>query len=98
MSVEIDVVEDPARACSAILLSAVMAGGHVVLTGGSTPRAAYQELAKAIRELGVDPTDAVFWFGDDRCVPPDDDRSNFKLAMQTLIDASRRCARKSCRW
>jgi 6-phosphogluconolactonase len=86
VSVEIDVDDDPARACSAILLSAVMAGGHVVLTGGSTPRTAYQELAKAIRELGVDPTDAVFWFGDERCVGPDDDRSNFKLAMQTLID------------
>ena len=34
--------------------SAVMAGGHVVLTGGSTPRRAYQELAQAVRELDVD--------------------------------------------
>ena len=86
MSVEFDVVDDPARACSAILLSAVMAGGHVVLTGGSTPRGAYVELAKAVRELGVDPTGTVFWFGDDRCVPPDDDRSNYKLAKEALID------------
>ena len=86
MSVEFDVVDDPARACSAMLLSSVMAGGHVVLTGGSTPRTAYQELASAVRELGVDPSQTVFWFGDDRCVPPDDDRSNYRLAKESLFD------------
>jgi 6-phosphogluconolactonase len=86
MSLEIDVVEDPARACSAILLSAVMAGGHVVLTGGSTPRRAYQELAQAVRELGVDLGDTDFWFGDERAVPADDDRANYKLAKEALFD------------
>ncbi len=86
MSVVIDVLDDPAKACSAMMLSAVMAGGDVVLTGGSTPRTAYQELARAVREMEIDPTDTVFWFGDERCVPPDDDRSNYKLAKETLID------------
>lgn len=86
MSVEFDIVEDPARACSAILLSSVMAQGHVVLTGGSTPRIAYQELATAIKELGIDPSGTVFWFGDERCVPPEDDRSNYKLAKEALFD------------
>jgi len=86
VSVEFDVVDDPARACSAILLGAVMAGGHVMLTGGSTPRTAYQELAKAVREMGIDTGDTVFWFGDERCVPPDDDRSNYKLAKEALFD------------
>lgn len=86
MSVEFDVVDDPKRACSAILLSAIMANGHVVLTGGSTPRAAYEELAKAVCELGIDPSGTVFWFGDERCVAPDDDRSNYKLAKEALFD------------
>lgn len=86
MTVEIDVVEDPARACSAILLNAVMAGGHVVLTGGSTPRRAYEELAQAVRELGIDLANTDFWFGDDRAVPPDDDRSNYKMAKAALFD------------
>jgi 6-phosphogluconolactonase len=86
MSLEIDVVEDPARACSAILLSAVMAGGHVVLTGGSTPRRAYEELARAVRELEVDLGDTEFWFGDERAVPADDDRANYKLARESLFD------------
>lgn len=86
MSVEIEVVDDPARACSAMLLSAVLAGGHIVLTGGSTPRQAYQELASAVRELGIDLGTTVFWFGDERCVPPDDDKSNYKLAKEALFD------------
>jgi 6-phosphogluconolactonase len=86
MSLEIEVVDDPARACSAILLSAVMAGGHIALTGGSTPRRAYEELAQAVRELDIDLADTDFWFGDDRAVPPDDDRSNFKMAKAALFD------------
>jgi 6-phosphogluconolactonase len=86
VSVEIDVVEDPARACSAMLLGAVMAGGHVVLTGGSTPRRAYQELAQAVRALELDLGETEFWFGDDRAVPPDDDRSNYRMVKEALFD------------
>jgi 6-phosphogluconolactonase len=86
VTVEIDVVDEPARACSAILLSAAMAGGHVVLTGGSTPRRAYEELARAILKLGIDISQSQFWFGDERCVPPEDDRSNYRLAKECLFD------------
>lgn len=85
MSIELEIVDDPGRACSAVLLSAVLAGGHVALTGGSTPRRAYQELARAIRELGIDMGETDFWFGDERCVPPDDERSNYRLAEETLF-------------
>ncbi len=69
-----------------MLLSAVMAGGHVVLTGGSTPRRAYEQLAEAVRELEVDLGATEFWFGDDRAVPPDDDRSNYKMVKAALFD------------
>jgi 6-phosphogluconolactonase len=86
VNLEIDVVEDPARVCSAILLSAVMSGGHVVLTGGSTPRRAYEELAQAVRKLGVDLADTEFWFGDERVVPADDDRANYRLAEAALFE------------
>jgi 6-phosphogluconolactonase len=86
VSVEIDIVEDPARACSALLLGAVMAGGHVVLTGGSTPRRAYRELAGAVRALELELAETEFWFGDERAVPPDDDRSNYKMAKEALFD------------
>jgi 6-phosphogluconolactonase len=69
-----------------MLLSAVLGGGHVVLTGGSTPRVAYQELAQALRSIERDFGEVTFWFGDERCVPPDDERSNYRLAKESLLD------------
>ena len=86
MNVEIEVVDDPAHACAAMLVGAVAGGGHVVLTGGSTPRAAYEELARALQELGADPGGTTLWFGDERCVPAEDERSNFRLAREALLD------------
>jgi 6-phosphogluconolactonase len=87
MSLEIEVLDDPARACAAMLLSAVLHGGDVVLTGGSSPRPAYEELARAIREVGgAGLSGTTLWFGDERCVPPDDERSNYRLVKQSLLD------------
>jgi 6-phosphogluconolactonase len=86
MSLEIEILEDPARACAAMLLGAVLDGGDVVLTGGSTPRPAYEELGRALRAVGRDFGETVFWFGDDRCVPPEDERSNYRLVKETLLD------------
>lgn len=86
MGVEIEVLEDPARACAAMLVGACAGHGHVVLTGGSTPRAAYQALADAIRVVGVDVSRTTLWFSDERCVPPDDERSNYRLVKESLLD------------
>jgi 6-phosphogluconolactonase len=83
---QIEVLEDPARACAAMLLSAVLHGGDVVLTGGSTARPAYEELASAVRAVGGDLRATTLWFGDERCVSPDDERSNYRLVKQTLLD------------
>jgi 6-phosphogluconolactonase len=69
-----------------MLLSAVLRGGDVVMTGGSTARPAYEELASAIRAVGSDLGATTLWFGDERCVPPDDKRSNYRLVKQTLLD------------
>jgi 6-phosphogluconolactonase len=86
VSLQIEVLEDPARACSAMLLSAVLGGGDVVLTGGSTPRPAYEELATAVRAVGHDLRDTTLWFSDERCVPPDDELSNYRLVKRALLD------------
>jgi 6-phosphogluconolactonase len=86
MSVDIEVIDDPARACAAMLLSAVLHGGDVVLTGGSAPRPAYEELASSIRAVGADLGSTTLWFGDERCVPPHDERANYRLVKQTLLD------------
>lgn len=86
MSVGLEVLDEPARSCSAMLLSAILDGGHVVLTGGSTPGRAYEQLAAALKTAGRGLGDATIWFGDERCVPPDDELSNFGLAQRTLLD------------
>lgn len=85
MSMEIEVLDDPARACAAMLVGAAAAGDDIVLTGGSTPRQAYEEFVEAVRAVDADISDARFWFGDERCVPPDDENSNFRMANESLF-------------
>jgi 6-phosphogluconolactonase len=87
MSVELEVVEDPGRACAAIMVGAAAGGGHLVLTGGSTPRAAYREFVQAARAVHLDLRQSIFWFGDERCVPPDDERSNYRMVREAMLDA-----------
>ena len=59
---------------------------HVALAGGSTPRAVNALLTAAPRRGAVDWSRVVFWFGDERCVPPDDPQSNYKMNRETLLD------------
>jgi 6-phosphogluconolactonase len=87
MPVEIEILEDPARACAAMLVGVAAGGGHIVLTGGSTPRAAYGEFVEAVRTVGIDVSGSVMWFSDERCVPPDDERSNYGMVKASLLDA-----------
>lgn len=77
-----DDAEGAARIVAERLAEAARAGGQVVLTGGSTPRRAY-ELAAALEH---DWSRVELWWGDERCVPPDDERSNFRMARVALID------------
>lgn len=86
MTLQIEIVEDPGRACAAMLVGAAVGGGELVVTGGSTPRGAYQQFAEAVREVGLDLSQTNVWFSDERCVPPDDERSNYGLVKQTLLD------------
>ena len=85
MSLKLEIVDDPARAASAMLLSAMLGGRDVVLTGGSTPKPAYEELARAIRAVGHDLRDTTVWFSDDRCVPPDHEDSNHRMVEAALL-------------
>jgi len=74
--------EDAARKGAELLVEAASAGKHIALSGGSTPRPAY-ELAASMRS---DWSKAELWWGDERCVPPGDERSNFHLARAALLD------------
>jgi 6-phosphogluconolactonase len=79
---ETRVLEDPVAAAAERVAGVVSAGGHVALAGGSTPRAAYQRLAT----MDLDWSHCTLWFGDERCVPPDDERSNFAMVRAALLD------------
>jgi len=74
----IEVVADPAGVVAERLEAAGAAGAHIALTGGSTPREAYER----VRDLGT----AQLWFGDERCVPPDHEHSNFAMADAALLE------------
>ncbi len=56
----------------------------VCLAGGSTPAEMYQLLATRFR-LSVDWKEVQFFFGDERCVPPDHKASNFGMANRTML-------------
>jgi 6-phosphogluconolactonase len=76
------ILDDPAAACAERLAAAASAGSHMVLTGGSTPRAAYEQAAA----MDADWSGATVWFSDERCVPPDDENSNYAMTKAALLD------------
>ncbi len=56
---------------------------RIALSGGNTPRPIYAEFARLSRDL---PWEQVrFTFGDERCVPPDDEQSNFRMVHESLF-------------
>jgi 6-phosphogluconolactonase len=78
---ELHVLDEPAVVVGELLAAAARGGGQIALTGGSTPRTAYERAAV----LEPDWSDVSVWWGDERCVPPDDDRSNYRLADESLF-------------
>jgi 6-phosphogluconolactonase len=88
------VVPDAATLAERVARHTLDAGAHALarhgrfdlaLAGGSTPKAAYELLASPRLRGELDWNRVRFFFGDERCVPPDDDQSNFKMARTTLL-------------
>jgi 6-phosphogluconolactonase len=82
---ELVIVEDDKEVAAVVaerLARAAREGGHVVLTGGSTPKRAYEEAARR----APDWQNVELWWGDERCVPPDHEHSNFGMAKRALLD------------
>jgi 6-phosphogluconolactonase len=83
-----ELAEVAARAALADLEAAIDAHETCtwVLTGGSTPQAAYRRLARH------DLRDSIEWgrlrvaIGDERCLPPEDPESNWRQAAEALLD------------
>ncbi len=57
---------------------------HLALSGGTTPARTYELLASELSDWnGVE-----VWFADERCVGPEDEQSNYRLARETLLKAA----------
>jgi 6-phosphogluconolactonase len=85
VSVDLIVLEDAvaaARRAGELLADAARAGGHVALSGGRSPELAHETAAKLQRDWSR----VELWWGDERCVPAEDDRSNYAMAKRTLLD------------
>jgi len=83
------VASEAARRFEATALRALAARGRftVALAGGSTPGALYRLLAQPDHSDRIDWARTLIFFGDERCVPPDDPRSNYRMARETLLDS-----------
>lgn len=57
---------------------------HVALSGGSTPKVIFDILAEYYGDK-IDWTTVHFYWGDERCVAPDDDQSNYKMTVIHLF-------------
>lgn len=94
MNAEFEVIDDVEslshEAARVVMLSAreaVICTGRctIALAGGGTPRRLYELLASDDYR-GAMPWDEIEWFwSDERCVPPDDPRSNFRLANEAML-------------
>lgn len=93
---EIVVVEDEAELARTVAgrfaehaRTSIEARGRffVALAGGSTPKAAYALLASPAYPDSVAWERVRFFFGDERCVPPQSDESNYKMAKTAFLEA-----------
>jgi 6-phosphogluconolactonase len=82
MDVELRIEDDPAGAVALELARAAEQGGHIAISGGSSPRPAYERAAAR----QPDWSGVSLWWADERCVPPADARSNYRLVRETLLD------------
>jgi 6-phosphogluconolactonase len=74
--------EDVARAAADAIAEALNGDSRTfVLAGGNTPKRCYELLSEAHVAWGR----VTILFGDERCVPPDDPESNYRMARETLL-------------
>jgi 6-phosphogluconolactonase len=59
---------------------------NIALSGGNTPRPVYERLAMPGYSDKIDWAKVQIFFGDERCVTPDDPSSNYHMARIALFD------------
>jgi 6-phosphogluconolactonase len=55
---------------------------HIALSGGTTPGRTFELLAVSASDWSA----VEVWFADERCVPPEDEQSNYRLAAEKLLE------------
>lgn len=82
-----DMFRTAARILLELCLMEVERKGYftVALSGGSTPLGLYSMLASAEFRERVAWRDIHFFWGDERCVPPGDERSNYGAAARAML-------------
>lgn len=89
MKADVVRTSDFARAAAAFILDqarlAIAERGEfrLALSGGNTPRPIYRELAACAQDHQWERT--FITFGDERCVPPDSEKSNYRMARESLF-------------
>jgi 6-phosphogluconolactonase len=76
-----DTQDDALDAAAQELAGAARGGLHIALSGGSAASA-----FAGAAEAEPDWSRAEVWWSDERCVPPEDPRSNYRLARENLLD------------
>ncbi|MEM9859165.1 MAG: 6-phosphogluconolactonase [Bacteroidota bacterium] len=78
--------QEVAQAFSAFLIERISDNSKftVALSGGSTPKVVFNYLAENFQHL--DWSTVHFFWGDERCVPPDHPESNYKMTMEHLLN------------
>jgi len=56
---------------------------HIALSGGSTPKVVFDYMAEHYKD--VDWSTVHLYWGDERCVPPTDNESNYKMTVEHLL-------------
>jgi 6-phosphogluconolactonase len=92
--IHVDVYENPESLAAAVAEAVVHAATRAIaqegtfllcLTGGRTPVTAYRMLATPELAGQIGWANTHVFFGDERCVPPEHESSNFRMARQTLL-------------
>lgn len=91
---EIKVLPDPMELAREAAERIATAAAHAIgeqgrfslaLSGGGTPRPAYELLAQEPYRSRIDWQKVRIFFGDERCVPPDHPQSNYRMANEALL-------------
>lgn len=80
-------IDDLSYYFAEFLKSEVESSEHIfnlALSGGSTPKNIFNFLANNY-QTKIEWTKINFFWGDERCVPPDNDESNYKMAFDNLL-------------